>query len=124
MEQRQERPVRDRTLWFGVGTGVIVWALHFFAIYVLVDQVCRGNWQVNAPVVMLGLTVIGVAIVASATVISYRSWRALRPAEDPSFAPGRERYRFMMFSGAVLGVTFSALMILTAVPAFIVPTCR
>lgn len=50
MEQRQERPVRDRTLWFGVGAGVIVWALHFFAIYVLVDQVCvyrQTKWDIR-----------------------------------------------------------------------------
>lgn len=123
MEQRQERPVRDRTLWFGVGAGVIVWALHFFAIYVLVDQVCRGNWQVNPQVVSLILTVIGVAIVALATLTSYRNWRALRE-NDESFGSARERYRFMSLSGAVLGITFIALMILTFLPVFIVPTCR
>ncbi|MBE2270472.1 MAG: hypothetical protein IAE80_19705 [Anaerolinea sp.] len=123
MEQRQVRPMRDRTLWFGVGAGVIVWALHFFAIYVLVDQVCRGNWQVNAQVVSLVLTVIGVAIVALATLLSFRSWRKLR-ADGEAYDAAHERYRFMSFSGAVLGVTFIALMILTFVPTFVVPTCR
>ena len=123
-------PVRDRTLWFGVGAGVTVWGIHFFVTYALVDQVCRRNW-LNFTViglsgtqfVLLLLTLIGVAIGGAAGIISYWHWRRLR-AEGDSFAPESGRYRFMMFSGMVLSILFAALMVLTVIPSFVVPLCQ
>lgn len=78
-------PVRDQTLWFSVATGTVVWALHFFASYVLVDQVCRHNWLDFTTLGMNGLqfvtlllTVIAVGITAASGVVSYQAWRKLR----------------------------------------------
>jgi len=121
-------PVRDRRLWFGVGAGVIVWAIHFFAMYGVVDLVCRwGGLEFRVlglsglQFTLLLLTLVAVAVVATAGVISYRHWRELR---DSDFAPEQDRYRFMTFSGWVMSVVFAALIVLTFVPAFIVPLCR
>lgn len=123
-------PVRDRTLWFGVGAGVIVWGIHFFTTYVLVDQVCRRNWfnftvlgMPGLHFVLLLLTLIAIAIVATAGVLSYRHWRRLR-GDDDSFAPESERYRFMTFSGMMLSTLFAALIVVTFIPSFFVATCQ
>lgn len=129
METRQP-PVRDRTLWFSVGAGVVVWAFHFFASYVLVDQFCRNGWFTvtllglpGIQAALLILTLIGVAIVGAAGILSYRHWRSLRGADD-EFHPSTGRYRFMMFIGLVMSTAFIALMLLTAAVSFILPTCR
>lgn len=138
MQQSLEgnRPPRDRTLWFGVGAGVVAWLIHFFAIYILVDLFCRRaglNFTfiglTGLQFVLLALTVIGVGITAAASTLSYRHWQRLRRddgrADTPeTFAPGAERYRFMLFGGFVLNVVFIALMLLTSAVSFILPPCR
>jgi magnesium-transporting ATPase (P-type) len=133
MEQAYEQekyPVRDRTLWFSVGTGVVVWVIHFLAIYVVVELVCRQNWLnftilgiSGTQVTTLLITVIGVAIVATAGMVSYQQWRRLRE-ENKDWHSIRERYRFMIFSGLVMNVVFIVLMILTFLPSLVLPVCR
>jgi hypothetical protein len=122
-------PIRDRTLWFCVGAGVVVWSLHFFLSYVLVDQVCRNNWFNFKAAGISGLqwaitvlTVAGVAIVGAAALSSYRAWRELNDKDTRSLV--EDRYRFMMFSGMALSITFIVLMVVNYVPTFMLPPCR
>ncbi|NJO85009.1 MAG: hypothetical protein HC828_21155 [Blastochloris sp.] len=131
MEQTQDRahaPIRDRTLWFSAGAGIVTWAIHFFVIYVLVDQVCRNGWLNFSVLGLRGLqfttlilTLAGAVLVAVAALSSYHAWRAV-DADDG--ADQNHRYRFLTFSSLVLNITFIALMILTFAPTFIVPPCR
>lgn len=63
-------------LWQG-GAPFIVWALHFFAVYVLVASGCTAGWQ---DVALLGTSLLRVVLVLVCAValagIAWLLWRA------------------------------------------------
>lgn len=124
-------PIKDKTLGFSVGTGVIVWAIHLMAVYVFVALACGRGWLEfgklsisGVNLILIILTIPAVILIVVAGIVSYRGWRKLREHKGVGEDSQHKRYQFMLLSGAILNLLFSLLVIITLVPSFILPPCQ
>ncbi len=133
VKERTPPPISDSSLWFGVGTGVAVWMLHLMAMYALVALACGRGWLDFTALGLSGmrftlliLTLLAVALVGSAALTSYRHWRGLRQqaTSEQATTTRHKRYVFMTFSGILLNIGFTMLIVMTLVPTFAIPPCQ
>jgi hypothetical protein len=114
MQALQEQIVRP--VWRGSGP-FIVWALHFFGLYVLVAAGCTAGWA-EAP--LLGTSVLRVLLLAASVLalgcIGWMLWRA---------DGGRPRGTRGLLAVAAAGSAWLALIAVAwaSVPALMLPMC-
>jgi hypothetical protein len=112
--EHDARPVRDAGLWFGVGAGPVLWALHLFAIYYVIS-VGRSLDGGVLKLILFIFTAILVAVVAAAGVLSWRWFGEARAAGD-SLDGTLRRPAFMAMAGVVLSVFFALGIAFQALP--------
>lgn len=121
--------------WFQLLAGPIFWSAHFLVSYLLVEAFCQMEWSFTL-LGIDGLSVILVAATVAAAVgsgyFAYRSYGAWKKANKGgglkeefketarwSEGPGE----FMRFSGFLLGVLFTATIIVVGLPVFFLRPC-
>jgi hypothetical protein len=117
----------NRSLWFGLVGGPIVYSLHFLAVYLLAETACQadllryrilGLEAISFWVVVL--TIVAAAITGYSTFLAYGNWRRGR-GRDRNGASG---YRpFMAFVGLWLSGLFTVTILLTGLPALFLVLC-
>jgi len=107
-------PVSSRRLWFGVSAGLGAWIVHGIASFVISDAACSGGrvapWasfsRGGLQAILIGLTLVALAVAISGGVISWRTWRALATTKfDDAQAWGRGE--FMALAGVFISTIFS-----------------
>lgn len=121
-----------RSLWFGLLAGPIVWTIYFLLGYGLIESVCKlGLLEsrilglATVSTVIVGLTVLALLITLYAGFLAYRNWQRIKDDELDGSQSDRpeENSRFMALAGLLLSGLFSLTILLTGVPAFILPPC-
>lgn len=107
-----------RRLWFAFLGGALAWAVHIGARYPLVEVACNsglGVWVLHAVTALC----LGVALAAGVV-----SWRLCERLETADHFPLRRRSLFMARSGIFLSALFAFIIVLEAMPAFMVDPCK
>jgi hypothetical protein len=124
----------NRSPWFHLLGGPILWSAHFLVSYAWVEFACRVS-LLALDSTLLGLTVLSwsvliftfLAVLATLYVgwSAYRSWRGLRGQQETNEIDswGLESRRFMALSGILLSVLFSIVILLTGLPALVLRPC-
>lgn len=125
----------SQILWIRLLAGPIIWSVHFFLGYLLVEAFCQTGLNFNI-LGIDGLSFILVSITLLALIgsgflglQSYRGWGKMNKGK--SF---RDRFRkterwsdeaveFMYFSGFLLSVLFTATILMVGLPVFFLRTC-
>lgn len=133
IEYDRRPPVDPKRLWFAVGAGPILWAVHLFTVYALAGLSCSFPLfrfsvlgMAGVRVILLVITVIFTLIILYGGYLGYLSWQALRGngAERQGINhPGDTRFLFMAFSGILLPVLFGAAVLFTIGPILALRVC-
>ena len=118
---------RQRSLWVGLLTGPVVYALYFISGYLLVEYACQtgilqsalGGLSLYAIIVLL-LTLVAALITLLTGLSNFRRWRRrppVRPDAPDSAVP------FMLFGGVLLSVLFTTMILLTGIPFLVLQSC-
>ena len=130
MEQRPEQLISPARLWFGVGLGVVIWAVHLVIVYAIQTLSCNwGFLQFNIlgmnamRFVLLMVTVLAAIGIITGGSISYKNYRKLDEEERVNEGWRIERIRFMAISGALLSGLFLLSMLFAALPILYLRPC-
>jgi hypothetical protein len=119
---------RFRTL-LGSVSGLIVWAVHFAAVYSLVGVGCEQQWH-RIPLMgtnRLTLLLIAVTLPALALIawIGRRGWLSHRNAARGGAArEDSERWRFLSRVTLAIAVLAFLSTLMTSVPIMMLPPCN
>jgi hypothetical protein len=128
-------PHLNRSPWFHLLGGPILWSAHFLVSYAWVEFACRVRPLVLDSTI-LGLTVLSwsililtlVAMLATCYVgwLAYGSLRGLRESQEMNEQDswGVESRRFMARSGILLSALFALVILLTGLPALVLGPCE
>lgn len=109
--------------------GPVLWALQFLLLYGLAEFGCRANstnFILIQPIlqqgIMLGATAAALALLAFA---AWQAWRVRGrlPAEHPKESHYDAHTRFMVQTALALALLFGWVMVVTAIPIFVLPIC-
>jgi len=123
----------ERDSLFSLIVGPMVWVAHFLSIYVFTALACaRGFFEVEAlglgivPLVGGALTLVAVALIVDAGVLSWRRWHAAQGEEQPPHDDNHpaSRRRFMAYAGLLLSGIALIATIWEALPILFLTTCR
>jgi hypothetical protein len=133
MEENRDPPVDSKRLWFALGAGPILWALHLLASYVLASLPCItpifNFTALGLPgirFVLIVFTLVMALLVFTAGFMGYGIWQSLRRQageREEDRRPGETRLHFMAFSGTLLSVLFGAAILLTTGPILELHVC-
>jgi hypothetical protein len=125
----------DRSPWFHLLGGPVLWSAHFLASYAWVEFACHAGLPALDSTV-LGLTVTSWSVLALTLLVTlaavyvgwsaYRSWRRLERSRKKD-EPGSwevESGRFMAFGGMVLSTLFALTILLGGLPALVLGPCE
>ena len=124
----------NRSPWFHLLGGPILWSAHFLVSYAWVEFACRVSLLVLDSTI-LGLTVLSwsvliltiLAVLATVYVgwSAYRSWLRIRESKetDELASWGVESRRFMALSGILLSALFSLVILLSGLPVLVLGPC-
>lgn len=129
---RRRRSVSEASLWFGAFGAPTAWAIHFLFSVAFGSGSCveaaaplprfSGQWWV-----LVGVTLVLLAVAAGSTLISVQSLHRLGvgigKTAEASEKPGA-RAVFMAFSGLLLGAMFLVALGFSTLSLFLVPLCR
>lgn len=107
----------ERSAWtlLWIGTGLIVWALHFLVLYGTTALVCARRLDAaggpGAAIVAWTAALATIACIAVVARVGFAAWR------------GRRRDRLAPWLTATLCAMAAFAMLLEAIPVLIVPTC-
>ena len=130
---RQE--VNTGMLWVQLLAGPVLWSVHFLLSYLLVEAFCQMGWNfkildINGlSVILIALTVLAIVSTSLFALKSYRAWKSLnkdhkltdeiREAARWSEGP----LEFVYFSGFLLSVLFTAVILMTGIPVLFLSPC-
>lgn len=117
----------SRTL-LGSVSSLILWAVHFVAVYSLVGVGCEEGWQRTPVLGTNGLTLLLVSITLPALSliawIGWVGWQSHRQASRGGGSEDRGRWRFLGLITLALAVLAFISTIMTAVPIMMLPPCN
>ena len=126
-------PQQDtRSLWLGLLTGPLTWAVYFILGYLLVEAVCKTDFLsfslfglTALSAIILLLTVLGLFITLYACFFNYRKWQQAleKGSQDFDDQLGHRPARFMALAGLLLGGLFTLIILLTGASVFILRPC-
>jgi hypothetical protein len=122
-------------LWVQLLAGPVLWSVYFLLSYLLVEAFCQMGWnfrilEMNGlSVILTALTVLAVVSASLFALKSYRAWKSLnkdhklmdeiREASRWSEGP----LEFVYFSGFLLSVLFTAVILVTGIPVLFLSPC-
>lgn len=114
----------------GMVAPMVVWAVHFVAVYSLQGLACAQGWQramfAGYPAVTWWLLLLTAAMLATAAAFGIRGWRAWRAARTAMEAGAAAEVRFRRFTAgitAVLSLIAVVAICFTAIPILLLQTC-
>jgi hypothetical protein len=110
---------RNTALWFGVLAPPLAWALLLELNYALVSIACDGVSRA----LLLGTCLATLLLSVAGGFVAWSMYVGLRAAPDEREAPVAGRERFMALGGLLSSLTFSLVIVATAVPVFFLRTC-
>jgi hypothetical protein len=121
-----------RPLAIGLLAAPIVWIVHHFISYALIETACRTGLLggevgdlTAASLVVLGLTVAGIAVIIWSGFASYRRYQRrhaqIQDTEYPN--PAETAARFMALAAVMLSVLFGLLVLMAGLPALFLSPC-
>lgn len=128
--------VTPLSLWLGVLGMPITWFIYLVLGWGISELGCKlglGNFQLfglNSVVTWIAIaTVIALLAAIGTGVVAIRNWRLVGRGEslveDPVTADKTlERRQFMAQLGVMLSLLFLLLIILSAIPPFVLPPCE
>lgn len=130
------RHVNYWALWFGFLGSAAAWSLHEVSAYAVVAHSCYPDLTPFSNPQTPGTRGIAAAISAVLLVVAllslfvsagqWRHWRSDRAAgwrEEVMEASTLRSYRYLSFSGILLGVIFSAIIAYSLVATLVLQTC-
>lgn len=112
---------RHRTvlLWTALLAGHVAWSIHLIASYMMVHVVCPGGQALWLHALSAGTLLL----CAAGALLGWRLWRAAG-LQWPSRGGSREaRAQFMAAAGFILSVLFGVVIIVEAIPNFLIHPC-
>jgi uncharacterized membrane protein len=126
-------PIPLRQLWFGVGAGPIIWAIHLVVVYAMVGLHCQWGWfsftTLGFPglqLLLVVVTLIAAAGVLWGALLARRNWHEIEQANDRGNGVRErvdERNYFMSYSGFLLSILFLIAIVAAVIPVFVLPPC-
>jgi len=119
-------------LAFGVIASPVAWGLALYTLYAIASQNCfpgatpRATELWNADWILGVIASAAFVVCLVAGLVSYWSWRVSyreNPRAESPIQFGEGRTRFLATWGALTSLLFGILMVLCAIPLFVVPTC-
>jgi hypothetical protein len=98
--------------------GLIVWAVHFAVVYGSESLVCTRDGGAGGHALLVGAATLG-ALGALAAIIAW-GWRRVRLVRG---AEGRDGAVFMDTLTVILGIAGVGAVLVTALPAIVIPAC-
>ena len=122
-------------LWVQLLAGPILWSVHFFLSYLLVEAFCQMGWNFSIlgmhglSFLVILFTILAVLGTGLFSLRSYRNWktmhadRSLRDQfqENSSWFSGP--VDFMYFSGFLLSALFAVTILMVGIPAVFLRPC-
>ncbi len=120
----------QRQLWLGVLGGPLIWGGHFMIVYALNGLACSFGWLdwtvLGIPGVLLltgAATALAVLLVGITTVKAWRTLQAIRGSGQREAGTVEQRTAFLGLLGVLLGTLFAVLMVVEAIPMFLLDYC-
>jgi hypothetical protein len=117
------------TLVYSTIAAPIIWFAQFNIVWAITELGCRANFNnvlffepTTQRVLVLLVSVVTTVAAGYAGWLALRAYRGL-PADDADDTGTESLYRFMALLGMLLAVLFSATIIVSAVPVFVLPVC-
>lgn len=113
----------------------VAWVLHLNGAYVLVALWCAEGWR-GATLAVAALTVVCLALCVVSAILARRQWRRGQAALQADAEPGvpqswdarmgerGARGSFLAVLALFMAALFALLVLLQAVPPFVVPHCK
>ena len=124
----------NRSPWFHLLGGPILWIAHFLVSYAWVEFACRANLLVFDSTIpgltVLSWSVLVLTLIAALAALyvgwsSLQSWRRLRGSQETNEPDSWriESKRFMALSGILLSTWFSLVILLSGLPVLVLRPC-
>lgn len=127
----ERQPRLSRPLWFSLLAGPFVWLAQLTIVYALASLACEwGMFPFSAAgltglqIVQLAVTAVAVAIMLVPLVQGVRRQRALPDDDSRHGNPDRNYSAFLYYLSMAISVASISLIIVTALPIFLVTSCR
>jgi hypothetical protein len=127
----------ERDSLFSLIAGPLVWTVHFLTLYILTAIACAHGFFheeiLGVRVVPLfggAVTVVAVALILDAVVLSYRRWRGLPADGEPAPLPPHDssdvasRRRFMAYAALLLSGLALIATVWETLPILFFATCE
>ena len=127
----------ERDSLFSVIAGPLVWTVHFLTLYILTAIACAHGFFHQevlgvrvVPLVGGAVTLVAVALILDAAVLSYRRWRGMPSEAPPAPLPPHDandvasRRRFMAYAGLLLSSLALIATIWETLPIVFFATCE
>jgi cytochrome c biogenesis factor len=101
----------------------IAWSLHLMSSYLLATVACSMGWAAIGPAFLM-TTGFFALMSASAGLVAYREWQAIRTTGASSEADSaHDRTAFLMVVGMALATLFLLIVLLGGLIPLFVPYC-
>lgn len=122
--------VIDRESLLGMVASPLIWAAHFLLCYTLVGVACAFGFASPAPgewgiirISLIIVSILALATIAGLAFLAHRRWRQSGASRRPQDAE-QSRHRFMSVAALLLSILSGIGVAYTAVPLFVLSTCR
>lgn len=127
----------ERDSLFSLIAGPLVWTAHFLTLYIFTAIACAHGFFHQevlgvrvVPLVGGAVTLVAVALILDAAVLSYRRWRGMPSEGQPAPLPPHDandvasRRRFMAYAGLLLSGLALIATIWETLPIVFFATCE
>ena len=127
----------ERDSLFSLIAGPLVWTVHFLTLYIFTAIACAHGFFDHeifgvrvVPLVGGAVTLVAVALILDALVLSYRRWRGKPSDGEPAPLPPHDRNdlvsrrRFMAYAGFLLSGLALMATIWETLPIVFFATCQ
>ena len=127
----------ERDSLFTVIAGPLVWTAHFLTLYVFTAIACAHDFFHQeilgvriVPLFGAAVTVVALALILDAAVLSYRRWRGTSSDGEPAPLPPHDtndvasRRRFMAYAGLLLSGLALIATVWETLPILFFATCE
>jgi hypothetical protein len=100
----------------------VAWAVHLAASYLFVALDCGTAWDGGFAAILVATIVCAVASGWTGTA-AWREWKRLRSRASPEASDLTQAVEFVVLSGALLAMLFTAAILLAGLSPLFLPMC-
>jgi hypothetical protein len=130
VEPEPPQIVKPLHLWLGAASGTVIWALQLIISYALAALNCA--WALfrftilgleGVRFILAGITLLATIGLVAGLVFNIRTWRSIQHIEKPEQHDPTQRFRFMLYIGAILNSIYLMGMVWSFVVIFLYDLC-